>query len=249
MKGTCAEYAILLAALLRAAGIPSRFLMGYVYLNGIWGGHAWAEALIDGRWIPLDAAVVGPGMADAARFSLARSAMNAGLGELLGGGQSLFGNLKVSILDYTLNGKTVKVGPGLPLSVVVGDRYFNAGLGLRVRKPDGFAFADLDQTWPERTLLTMKGPRGELIQVIQDQWRPGIEPETLAFRLLEELAPGAARSRLRALGKNCPAVMTKNIAAVAILNGVDVWIIQSEGGRALDILKTVLPSFVVSPYR
>ena len=247
MKGTCAEYAILLAAMLRAAGIPSRFLMGYVYLNGIWGGHAWTEALIDGQWLPLDAAVAGPGIADAARLSLSRSTMNAGLGELLSGGQSLFGNLKVNVLDYTLKGKKVKVDPGLPLSVVAGDRYFNAGLGLSVRKPAGFAFAGLDQTWPERTLLAMKGPQGELVQVIQDQWRPGREPEAMAFRLLEEVVPGAVRSHLKVLGKSCPTVNEEKSAATAILNGADVWIIQAEGRRALGLLKTVLSSFRISP--
>jgi len=247
LKGTCAEYAILLAAMLRAAGLPSRFLMGYVYLNGIWGGHAWVEAFIDGLWLPLDAAVVGPGIADAARFSLSRSSLNEGLGELLGGGQSLFGNLKVSILDYTLNGKKMEVDPRAPLSIVLADRYVNAGLGLRLRQPAGFVFAELDKIWPDRMLLSLKGPRGEIIQVFQDQWRPGKEPEAAAFRLLEDLVPGGARAHIKVLGKSCPLVKTEKKAAVAILNGVDVWLIQSEGGRALDLLKTVLSSFVVSP--
>ncbi|MDD8021458.1 MAG: transglutaminase-like domain-containing protein, partial [Acidobacteriota bacterium] len=55
-RGTCAGYAALLASLLRAADIPSRYLMGLVYVNGIWGGHAWVEAWLSGRWVPLDAA-------------------------------------------------------------------------------------------------------------------------------------------------------------------------------------------------
>jgi len=247
LKGTCAEYAILLAAMLRAAGIPSRFLMGYVYLNGIWGGHAWVEAFIDGLWLPLDAAVVGPTMADAARFSLSRSSLNEGLGELLGSGPSLFGNLKVSVLGYTLKGKKIEVDPRAPLSIVLADRYVNAGLGLRLRKPAGFVFAELDKTWPDRVLLSLKGRRGEIIQVLQDQWRPGKEPEAAAFHLLEDLVPRGARSHIKILGKSCPLVKTEKKAAVAILNGVDVWLIQSEGGRALDLLKTVLSFFVVDP--
>jgi hypothetical protein len=247
LRGTCAEYAILLAAMLRTAGIPSRFLMGYVYLNGIWGGHAWVEAFIDGLWLPLDAAVISPGIADAARFSVSRSSLNEGLGELLGGGASLFGNLKVSVLSYALKGKRVEVDPRAPLSVVMADWYVNAGLGLRLRKPAGFAFAELDGTWPDRMLLSLKGPRGEIIQVFQDQWRPAKEPEVAAFRLLESLVPQGVRSHIKVLGKNCPLVKTEKKAAAAILNGVDVWLIQSEGGRALDQLKTVLSSFAVSP--
>ena len=51
--------------------------MGFVYLNGIWGGHAWTEMLIDGNWIQMDAAVDnGPGAADAARFYFAESTLD-----------------------------------------------------------------------------------------------------------------------------------------------------------------------------
>src|SRR5678816_2254867 len=40
-RGTCVAYATLLATLTRAVGIPSRIAMGYAYVNGIFGGHAW----------------------------------------------------------------------------------------------------------------------------------------------------------------------------------------------------------------
>ncbi len=56
-RGTCAGYAVLLAALLRAAQIPSRIALGLVYVDGVFGGHAWVEAYLDGRWTPLDAAL------------------------------------------------------------------------------------------------------------------------------------------------------------------------------------------------
>src|SRR5262249_27011445 len=55
-RGTCAAYATFLAALERAAGIPSRYVMGFVYVNGAWGGHAWTEVRIGDDWLPLDAA-------------------------------------------------------------------------------------------------------------------------------------------------------------------------------------------------
>jgi hypothetical protein len=64
-RGTCVGYATLLATLARAAGIPSRIVMGYVYALGMFGGHAWAEVMIGERWVPLDAAVVNTGAADA----------------------------------------------------------------------------------------------------------------------------------------------------------------------------------------
>jgi hypothetical protein len=58
MRGDCSEAAVLTAALLRAAGIPSRVVMGFATLeSGVWIGHAWTEAWIGGSWIGLDAAL------------------------------------------------------------------------------------------------------------------------------------------------------------------------------------------------
>jgi transglutaminase-like putative cysteine protease len=57
LEGDCTEHAVLLAAMLRAKGIPSRVAVGLVYINNpsAFGGHMWTEALLDGKWIPLDA--------------------------------------------------------------------------------------------------------------------------------------------------------------------------------------------------
>jgi len=52
--GDCNEHAILLAALLRASGIPARLSIGLVYTRGKFLYHAWTEAYI-GDWISMDA--------------------------------------------------------------------------------------------------------------------------------------------------------------------------------------------------
>lgn len=53
-EGDCTEHAVLLAALLRAVGIPSRVVAGLVLYNGSFAGHMWTEAHVGG-WLPLDA--------------------------------------------------------------------------------------------------------------------------------------------------------------------------------------------------
>ncbi|MEM4255635.1 MAG: transglutaminase domain-containing protein [Candidatus Norongarragalinales archaeon] len=53
-KGVCNQYAHLAMALLRAKGIPSRFVAGWVFSGKEWGPHAWSEVLIGGKWIPFD---------------------------------------------------------------------------------------------------------------------------------------------------------------------------------------------------
>ena len=58
-KGDCTEHAVLLAALLRASGIPSRVAAGLVESQGQFVGHMWTEAwlgdAVPGGWVVLDA--------------------------------------------------------------------------------------------------------------------------------------------------------------------------------------------------
>lgn len=53
--GNCQTHARLYTALARAAGIPTRFVSGLVYLEGKgFLYHSWAESFISGSWISID---------------------------------------------------------------------------------------------------------------------------------------------------------------------------------------------------
>jgi transglutaminase-like putative cysteine protease len=67
--GDCNEHAVLLAALARSAGIPSRIESGLVYLKGRFYYHAW-NLLYVGKWVTADA-VFGQLPADATHIRLA----------------------------------------------------------------------------------------------------------------------------------------------------------------------------------
>jgi hypothetical protein len=63
-KGDCTEAAVLLAALGRAAGIPTRVASGLVYSRARYHGvsnvfmpHSWVLAYVDGRWRSFDLAL------------------------------------------------------------------------------------------------------------------------------------------------------------------------------------------------
>ena len=64
-EGDCTEHAVLLAALGRARGIPTRVVDGLVYVDRYAGQehvfvpHAWAQAYVDGSWHSFDAALHG----------------------------------------------------------------------------------------------------------------------------------------------------------------------------------------------
>ncbi len=54
-KGNCQSHARLYTTLARAAGIPTRFVSGLVYLEGKgFVYHSWAESIVDGEWLQVD---------------------------------------------------------------------------------------------------------------------------------------------------------------------------------------------------
>jgi len=57
-EGDCTEHTQLFVSLARAAGIPAREAIGFVYTGDderpALGGHVWAEIELDGRWIGVD---------------------------------------------------------------------------------------------------------------------------------------------------------------------------------------------------
>lgn len=87
-EGDCSEHGVLLAALLRASGIPARVCSGLIYADqfagqrAIFGYHMWAQALIaiDGqdRWVDLDATLPDASPTDATHIALAASALGEG---------------------------------------------------------------------------------------------------------------------------------------------------------------------------
>ncbi len=67
--GVCRDYAVLYAALARAAGIPTRMVSGLVYFEGRFYYHAWAESFV-GEWVPFDATLT-TNFVDATHIKLA----------------------------------------------------------------------------------------------------------------------------------------------------------------------------------
>lgn len=106
-EGDCSEHGVLLAALLRADGIPSRVVTGLIYADSfagsdhIFGYHMWAQALLDvdgsKRWVDLDATLHGPTY-DATHIALALVDLSDGQTEAqLSRMAPLLGRLRIKI--------------------------------------------------------------------------------------------------------------------------------------------------------
>ena len=110
-QGDCSEFAVLLAAMLRAVGIPSRTVSGLVYVDRflgqehVFGYHMWTQAWIQqptgGRWLDLDGSL-NPTQFDATHITLATSSLEDGryfndLASMV----PLLGRLSIRVLDLS----------------------------------------------------------------------------------------------------------------------------------------------------
>ena len=102
--GDCSEHAVLLCAMLRADEIPARVAVGLVYADSflgheaIFGWHMWTQALIDGRWVDLDATL--PGRYHAGHVLTAVSSLSeGGIDATLASTLMLLGNLQIDVVD------------------------------------------------------------------------------------------------------------------------------------------------------
>lgn len=102
--GDCSEHAVLLAAMLRAADIPARVATGLVYVDAfagkddIFGWHMWTQALIDDRWIDLDATLSRS--FHAGHILISTSALDDGaVGLDLAALLLLMGNLEIDVIS------------------------------------------------------------------------------------------------------------------------------------------------------
>jgi transglutaminase-like putative cysteine protease len=77
LEGDCTEHGVLLAAMARVVGIPSRVAVGLVYAErlGAFGYHMWAEVYVGGRWVPVDG-TLGLGHASPAHIKLADASLD-----------------------------------------------------------------------------------------------------------------------------------------------------------------------------
>ena len=73
LRGDCTEFAMLMAAMCRAEGIPSRTAIGLIYADvrtgPVFAFHMWTEVWIQGKWVPLDA-TLGKGQVGATHLKI-----------------------------------------------------------------------------------------------------------------------------------------------------------------------------------
>src|SRR5262249_22598564 len=204
----------------RTLGIPSRIAFGFGYVNGILGGHAWTEILIGNTWVGVDGALVPNTSVDAARFAFAHASLAGGPGELTNSaGAQLYGRLAADVLGYQVEGEPfVTTRGGAAPYRIQADRYINASLSVELRKPAGFHFIELDETWPAMTIVSIADDAGDTVRVSSIYRAPWIEAAT-----------AAGQSR----------VATTRRATLAVPNGGETIVVDAAGPASRRALEQV----------
>ncbi|MHC4204855.1 MAG: transglutaminase-like domain-containing protein [Planctomycetota bacterium] len=104
-QGDCSEFAVLTAAMCRAVGIPAQVVAGVAYVDDFlgnrgFGGHAWTQVYIGGKWVGLDASFRGAGRGGYDAGHIALAAGNGEPGDLL--------NLVPTLGQFTIDKVTVE---------------------------------------------------------------------------------------------------------------------------------------------
>jgi hypothetical protein len=226
-RGTCTEYAMLLTTLARSLGIPARYTMGYVYVGGIYGGHAWTEVLIGDRWVGFDGAVPADGPVDAARIAFTWDSLANGVGRLtVGPALQLYGQVDASVVEYGLEGGGDRsFAADEDATVIDGDHYRNLVLDVAWTKPAGSSFVDLNLTWPETTLVGIEGGDGARATLGVRDRQYWLDEEGAACTALEnELADGRQRA-IEVAGRQAYLTESDDEAALAIVRGSELWLL------------------------
>ncbi len=136
-KGKCAEYAILFAAMTRAAGLPTKVALGERYQDGVWVGHLWNEVWL-GEWISVDPSH-GQSAPDALLLKFVDSPEVMGTQKVRMG---LTGKLGISIEDVSIDRDEAAV----PLETgVQGQTYTNADYRCRLTVPDDYQLIETEE--------------------------------------------------------------------------------------------------------
>jgi len=104
-QGDCTEHGVLLAALGRALGIPTRTVMGVAYIDQFMGrqnvfcGHLWTQFWIKGQWVDLDPALKQTDVEPTHIALMTSSPGDAGIADLVCSIFLSLHKLKISVVE------------------------------------------------------------------------------------------------------------------------------------------------------
>lgn len=126
-RGKCSEFAIIFASLARAAGIPTRIVLGELNNGNLWMGHMWNEIWL-GEWVAVDPSS-GTFVRGASHLKFVDSSDVMGTQNVR---WKLVDNLSIDILDF----REESQAPPEVETGISGLTYTNKNFLFRISAPD-----------------------------------------------------------------------------------------------------------------
>lgn len=161
-RGKCSECAILFASLARAAGMPTKVVLGVGNRGNQWIGHIWNEVWL-GEWVAVDPAS-GAFVSGPAQVKFVDSPTIIGLNQVR---IKLIDNLSIEILEFAEEEEESK------------DIYFNEAFACKISRPSS--------AW--EIIETEKG--GQIIVTVKPKQQPGVRFEIVLFSVTEGVSAEA----------------------------------------------------------
>ena len=122
------------------------------------------------------------------------------------------------------------------MSAVSGDEYRNSWLGLLIRKPDGFNFANLDKTYPDPTILQMERDGVRATIALSEAVA---NPDLATRRALDDVVAGVAARSVTLDGRPAAGMSSDRAARLISREGQSLWMLTVEGEDAARILDQI----------
>ncbi|MCL5036026.1 MAG: transglutaminase-like domain-containing protein [Chloroflexi bacterium] len=140
-EGDCTEHTVLFAALARASGIPVRANTGLYYNAGTFGYHMWPEVFV-GEWVPVDP-TFGQTPADPGHIILGTGSLDdASRIQFAIGLLRSIKRLDISIMSFTMGGKTYRVERPGTGGIIKDGRYINKIYSVEMEAAGGWKFSE-----------------------------------------------------------------------------------------------------------
>jgi len=232
-RGKCSEYAILFASLARAAGIPTRIVLGELYSGGAWMGHMWDEVWL-GEWTAVDAAA-GMFVAGPSNLKFIDSPTVMGTQGLR---WKLTDNLEIEILDFKEEGTQTGLKTGISDST-----YVNANYACRISAPDNAWTMKEDSKGGVTTLLMNPQESGVQFALVFFAVPPGTSPKTILQGRLAGLSKMVQNYKLLEEGES-EIVGRKALSVVFSQSGRDQATIVNQNILLIDGATAYLFAFI-----
>jgi hypothetical protein len=136
-SGDCTEHGVFLAGLCRAVGIPARVAVGFLYFQGIWGGHMWTEVSLGGKWYAIDG-VLGQGSVDAAHLRLGADSLKTMQIDRAFQGIALGMTMKIDVVSFRHGEREVRIGQDFKPFTVDDQKFTSTIYDFTLEAPEGF---------------------------------------------------------------------------------------------------------------